>query len=216
MTRKIWLLAVCLLLAGCGKPIRLVVDVRCENVALFQPRILLRLPGLTAATAAVDPAQLPAACAVPTDRLAVIGLATTPGLWRFPPEVLRGERSPFELSDRAFDRLERFRLHVVSSEPYRKAAAADRPTVLAAHLTRALSGEIVAKHRADAVFVGFDDRAPGLEPFAADSVRELVELAGPKAACFIWLRDSRETRLLTTRARPSWSRDELRQVLNGE
>ena len=216
MTRKIWLLAVCLLLVGCDKPIRLVADIRCENVSLFQPRILLRLPRLIAATTAVDPAELPTACTMPAERVAVIGLGTAPGLWRFPPEILRGERPPFELSDRAFDRLERFRLHVVSDNAYRKAAATDRPNVLAAHLARALAGEIVAKQRADAVFVGLDGRAPGLEPFAADAVRDLVELAGPGAACFIWLRDGRETRLLTTRAEPAWSRGELVRILNGE
>jgi hypothetical protein len=200
----IGLTAAIVLLIGCGDRIKVAVEIRCASVEAMQGAILLRVPAWRAIQTTVRAdglwRELPAA----DDQLAVIGFHD-PGVgrWRFSDAAMQGEASrPDEppLSEAAERRWARFFTQVRDSAAVRDAPDEVRAAVLAAHLTRALATDLLAKFRLRAAFVRFDARAPGLENFTADAIRDLHDLVGPRGVLLLWLVDEDRAAVFTNDA----------------
>jgi hypothetical protein len=85
---------------------------------------------------------------------------------------------------------------VRKNEAVLRAEPSLRPTVIAAHATRALAVDIVARGRVKVAFVFLGARAPGLTAYCADAVRDLVSLLGPDGDALIWQHDAHESSMM--------------------
>ncbi len=186
------LLMLLLVLAGCGGSRAIAVEVWTDSIPDLSAALALRVPECHEVASAVVPAGLWNELDRPAGEIAVLGYDAAPGPWRVSYAELAGQgpsRNRPPLDDLTQKRLARFFRDVRRNEAVLFAPREIRARVLAAHATRALGTEIVARERAAVLFARFDARAPGLSAYCADAVRDLIALQGPRYPAIVWLRD---------------------------
>lgn len=215
--RLIFVFFICWLLAGCAEPRSVVVDFLVDSVAEAQAALVLRLPDGRDLAATMKPEGLWEEFPLAEDRIAVVGFKADRGPWWVPYVYLAGltpGRNQPPLEPETYKRLARFLRHARASQAVQQAPSADRKTVLAAHATRSLAVEIVAKRKVNVTFVRYDARAPGLTAYCADGVRDLVLLVGSRGAVLVRVTDERDSRWIGYQAAasslsPASSREEI-------
>jgi len=199
--RRSWLPLLIVLLLGtaCAEPKLIVADLQVDNALSMEAALRLRISPAAVRTDVGDPQGLWSALPVPAKDVAILGYDAAPGPWRVSTALLAGDppgRSDPPLDELTLRRLARFLNHTRGNPAVTGADPALRRRVLAAHTARALATEIVARDRAPVVFVQMDARAPGLNVYCADAVRDLLALAGPRSGGLVFLRDEQQSRLL--------------------
>ncbi len=192
------LLAVCaaLALAGCGGDVRgVALLVECPSVAAMEGSLGLRLPNATFVKAATMPRGLWRDLPLPPDDIAVLGFRAEAAKWRFSPAHLRGDnpgRAAPPLSRLARRLLERFSEHALLGDEFPEEHWAG---VHALHVTRALATELIGKFEVPVLLARFRASTDEEAHFAAAAVHDVLDLAGPRAASFVWLEDGRTSRV---------------------
>lgn len=175
------------------------VDVIADSVDSLQARLAIRFNDTPAIAIDYTPDGLWADFDLSPDQIAVVGWDSKIIPWGISAAELAGKarsRNLPPLPERTTARLQRFLRHARMSPAVKQATEDDRERVLAAHTTRGLATDIVARDLVRVAFVRFDARAPGLEHYVADAVRDLVQLAGSGGKAVVWLRDDTRTVLL--------------------
>jgi hypothetical protein len=193
------LVFVVLLLAACADHRSVAVEIQTDSVADFSAALILRLPDCRTMATVVSPAGLWNDLGLPAGDIAIFGYDSPPGPWRVPFAEMTGaapsrNRPPLESYTRV--RLDRFLRDVRKYAAVLQAPPELRAVVTAAHATRALATDTVARKRAKVTFVFLDARAPGLAPYCADAARDLALLTGRAGATLIWLRDARPSSMM--------------------
>lgn len=199
--RYFWLPLVLLFLLGtaCAEPKLVVVRIDVDDTAAMEGALRWRVQPTTALAVQLDPCGLWTDVALPPTEIAILGDDAEPGPWRVPANYLAGDlpgRDGRRLDDATMRRLARFLNHTREHSAVKAAEPSLRRRVLAAHTARALATEIIARDRAQALFVRLDARSPDLPYYCADTVRDLLALAGPTGGGLVFLRDERQGRLL--------------------
>ncbi len=199
--RRYWLPLLIVLLLGtaCAEPKLIVADLPVDNALAMEATLRLRISPVAVRTHVNDPHGLWNELPVPAKNVAILGFVSEPSPWRVSATLLAGDppgRSDPPLDELTLRRLARFLNHTREDAAVTGADPVVRRRVLATHTARALATEIIARDRAPVLFVQMDARAPGLNVYCADAVRDLLALAGPRGGGLIFLRDERQNRLL--------------------
>jgi len=175
---------------GCAAPPELIIDLDASSAQSMLARLVLRLPNGKALANLQAPDELWKDLPFPAAEVSIIGFDAEPGPWRVNNEDLIGAARSLHPHRETRERLTRFLKYALQNPEVVQAPDEHRSQVLAAHVTRALATEVVARRHPRAVFVYLNCRPPGLEIFCADTARDLSLLAGEKATVLIWLHDA--------------------------
>jgi len=214
----LWL-AVC----GCREPQAVVALVHCSSANEIKEQLSARIPFVQNMETPVVPQGLWRELRLSEEQIGILGFTDEPGEWHVPAMYLRGgfsRKQPGPFGERTGRRLRRFLRHILKMNEIAEAPAESAPCLIAAHTTRAMATEMLAKYDLRAVFVELT-ACEGRAEFTVETLTDLVYLTGPRAVNLLWLEGGDRRIVLAAGSgeitlEPKPGRDELLAVLPNE